>query len=203
MIDLTGQIFGRLTVISTGDKNKRRMYYWICRCDCGKVCKVRGDQLRSGGTKSCGCLHIDVVTKHGYNRVGKETNIYRVWSGMLQRCLNPNHKFYDRYGGRGIKVCDRWLKFENFLADVGEAPAGKSLDRIDNDGDYAPNNYRWATRFEQMNNMRDNVIIHYDGKTMTASQWARNLGMPVSTLYSRLKAWSVEDSLTRPVRGAL
>ena len=150
-----GQRFGRLTAI------KRIAGKWRCRCDCGKVVRVFRENLTSGHTRSCGCLARDVTARrnrdnarHGHCKNNQSTKIYRVWSSMLERCRSPQHHAYDRYGGRGITVCDRWLVFENFLADMGECPSGYSLDRINNDGNYEPSNCRWATDSEQNKNRR-------------------------------------------------
>lgn len=132
------------------------------------------------------------------------TLIHRAWSGMLTRCTNKNTGSYHRYGGRGIKVCKRWLKFENFLADMGEKPTGLSLDRIDNNKGYYPSNCRWATTKEQNNNRRSNVYITFQGRTMTAAQWAAEKGMSRTTLWWRLNyyKWSVEKALnTKPISG--
>jgi hypothetical protein len=149
-LDLMGKRFGRLTV------RERARGRWICKCDCGELKLVRGGDLRVGKVTSCGCGRV----KHGHARhVGERSPEYQAWENMKQRCYNPNTTRYDDWGGRGIRVCDRWLKFENFLADMGLRPsAGHSIDRIDNDGNYEPGNCRWATRSQQQRNRRDNVI---------------------------------------------
>lgn len=155
-LDISGHRFGRLIAIAFARKDGRR-HMWLCICDCGKQSEVRKENLRSGNTTSCGCHKRRCLdsTTHGY-AAGKKSLLYRVWSSMLERCRNPNNRSYADYGGRGITVCERWHKFENFLADMGERPSDKhSIDRVDNDGDYAPSNCKWSTKMEQRHNRRD------------------------------------------------
>ena len=158
-MDLIGKKFVRLTPIKKL-VIKHRSYY-VCICECGNEVTVQSKNLKSGNTKSCGCLRKDqgFVTgiqtlKHGHAKQNKITQIYRAYYGMRTRCYNKNYHNYERYGGRGIKVCDRWLEsFENFLADVGEPPTVEhTIDRINNEGDYEPNNVRWTTMSEQLKN---------------------------------------------------
>jgi hypothetical protein len=132
-------------------------------------------------------------TKHG--KSGDRT--YRIWAGIQQRCLNPNNSGYANYGGRGIRVCDRWKVFDNFLADMGEAPAGTSIDRIDNDGPYEPANCRWATRTDQNRNSRHNVMLTIHGRTQTMAEWGREAGIKPPTLSMRVKAGWPSDQLLR------
>lgn len=153
IIELTGQTFGRWTVLKRdGIKNGGKA--WICRCDCGTIAIIRGNSLRTGTSKSCGCLQRDIVskiaTKHGMHN-SREMNS---WKSMIQRCTNPNCTTYEDYGGRGISICKRWKKFENFYEDMGERPLYHSLERIDNNGDYGPDNCKWATQSEQSRNQR-------------------------------------------------
>ena len=166
-IDLMGQRFGSLVVLEFAGLDKgNNGALWVCQCDCKVETRVvvHGHKLRSGHTTSCGCRKTinrtqRVHTTHG-DTVGGETKEYRAWISMKNRCTNPKCRFWKRYGGRGIKVCDKWLySFENFLADVGRAPGpgrGWSIDRMDNDGNYEPGNVKWATRKEQRQNQSRN-----------------------------------------------
>lgn len=200
MIDLTNKRFGRLIVIRIADNNKFRHICWLCLCDCGKEKVIRGCNLKSGDTKSCGCLQIDISTKHGYAVRGKESGIYHSWEGIIQRCTNPNNSAYHRYGGRGITVCDRWRKFENFLEDMGEKPTDKTIDRIKNDKGYFKENCRWATREEQNRNKRSNRLIIHDGRTQCLIAWAEEIGVNKNTILNRLRrGWSIDEALTTPV----
>jgi hypothetical protein len=140
-------------------------------------------------------------TTHGHARRGFMSREYSCWSSMIQRCCNSNNPRYKDYGGRGIQVCKRWLEFKNFYEDVGEVPKGMTFDRRDNDGDYEPSNWRFATLREQANNNRRNVTKTFDGATLTVSEWARRVGMQCETLRTRLRrGMSLEIALTRPVR---
>ena len=148
-IDLTGQRFGRLLVVAESVP-RGRPSRWTCQCDCGVRKSVSIGELRSGGTVSCGCLKRDRLTTHGKHA----TATYRAWVSMIQRCTNPRSQSWDLYGARGITVSDRWKTFEAFLADMGECPRGLSIDRIDNDRGYEPDNCRWVTPLEQARNRR-------------------------------------------------
>lgn len=153
--DRTGQRFGRLYVIEdTGKRDNNRCIIYKCKCDCGNYTEVPIYRLRTGHTRSCGCLVKTNGLKHGHSPNGKKSTSYISWYSMKQRCLNPNNRYYKYYGGRGITICERWMKFENFLEDMGERPKELSLDRIDNDGNYEPSNCKWSTRKEQQNNRR-------------------------------------------------
>lgn len=138
--------------------------------------------------------------KHGHTRGGRVTPTYQAWLNMRSRCYNHNTKYYARYGGRGIRVCERWREFSNFLEDMGEVPTGLELDRIDNNGNYAPNNCRWATRKEQLRNRNYCHMLTYNGKTMNLAAWAEELGLDYHLLQMRLWAgnWTVERMLTTP-----
>jgi hypothetical protein len=173
LIDLTGLKFGRWTVVALHPKRKCyaevSFLLWCCRCDCGNERLVLGNNLRRGLSKSCGCLNIEKIkerrTTHGHSRGGRggrPSSIYGRWKNMRQRCSNPNRRDYVNYGGRGIGFCERWDKFENYYADVGDPPRGKSQDRINVNGNYEPNNFRWATAFEQAHNKRPAMGRAYD-----------------------------------------
>lgn len=164
---------------------------YLCRCDCGADGLVRKDQLTRGVSKSCGCLKKEVASKqikrlsttHG---MANKTRTYKVWKDMRKRCLNPDHRSFERYGGRGIRICTAWDDYAQFLADMGEAPDGMSLDRIDNDGPYSPKNCRWATRKQQMNNMSTNRYFTYKGARKTLHQISDECGVAYHTLWQRL-----------------
>lgn len=194
-----GEKFGRLTVADVGKHNsKRGSYHMICQCDCGKTIEVREDCLTTGNTASCGCLHKESIHKtHGMHK----SRTYRIWAGMKQRCSrNYKGKKSHLYAGKGIKFCDRWMSFENFLADMGEAPKGLTIDRINSDGNYEPQNCRWATSKTQGNNTSANKIITYKGETKTLSLWADELSIKANTLnYRLIRGWSVERAFNTPV----
>lgn len=201
MVNMTGQKFGRLLVI--GPCERRRVWgiskiYWKARCDCGNVGFYYGDYLRNGDTKSCGCLHQEVRSKMNRTHGLSATPTFRIWCDMRRRCTNAKRRAFRRYGGRGIRVCDRWLKFENFVEDMGLRPRGMSLDRIDNNGNYEPSNCRWATRKQQTLNSPTTRWIEFGGERLCLTDWARKLGMTESGLHFRLKNWPMEKALTTP-----
>jgi hypothetical protein len=198
--DREGQQYGRLTVLRRAENKVEPSgavrAQWLCRCDCGNEVVVTGHALGKGHTKSCGCLNRENAPKHGMAR----TRVYRIWSAMRQRCSNPNHKHSGRYGGRGITVCDRWMAFENFYADMGDCPPGMTIERQDNDRGYEPANCRWATRREQANNRSDNVHITFDGQTHNLTEWGRITGLGKSTITQRFASgWPIKRILTEPL----
>lgn len=185
-----GSVFGKWTVVGPTVSVDGKSVV-ACRCDCGTERQVRSDRLSRGETKSCGkCGVIGTRTLHEY----------QVWRHMRERCSNPNQWHYHRYGGRGIKVCDRWKTFANFYADMGPRPStDHSLDRIDNDGDYSPENCRWATRHDQNRNRCNNRMFSLNGETLCLTDWATRLGIDKWSIIHRLeRGWSLEDALTKP-----
>lgn len=206
LIDLSGQRFGRLTVVErAGTKvtpcgSKRTL--WLCKCDCGNTTITATQELKKGDTKSCGCYQRDriseVSTTHGMRR----TKLYHRWLDMRQRCSNPKNSRYSDWGGRGITVCDEWQQFEPFRdwALANGYRDDLTLDRIDVNGNYEPSNCRWITNKEQCNNKRVNSLLTYNGKTQTISQWADEVNINPLTLGARIKnGWSTERALTEPV----
>lgn len=179
--DMTGVRSGKLTAIKRAG-SRRGAALWECLCECGTTAFVTQSALHCKTTQSCGCSW-DGNPTHGM----RNSATYKTWSNMLDRCRNPRAKAYKNYGGRGIQVCERWFKFEIFLADMGEKPPNMSIDRINNDGNYEPNNCRWATRRQQGNNMRSNRIIEHNGIRKTLAQWATDLGLLRVTLAGRLR----------------
>lgn len=193
--DRVGLRYGRLVV--TGSIYVRGLGTgWKCLCDCGKEIYADGSNLNSGNTQSCGCYHASLHRTHGKTK----SRIYSIWKGMLRRCQKPHAPEYRHYGGRGITVCERWQKFENFLEDMGEPPDGLTIDRTNNDGNYEPGNCTWATYSEQLNNRRNNFVIEAFGKKQTLYQWAAEMKMPPTTLKNRILRSKLppEVALTAP-----
>jgi len=198
-IDLKGKVFDRWTVKSLSDKRASGgSLKWICVCECGTEKAVKSSDLIRGASRSCGCLQMEALgkrLKHGHN-VGGHSPTYTTWHDMKRRCTDPNHVSHKRYYDKDITVCDKWLDFGGFLEDMGERPEGKTLDRIDNDGNYELSNCRWATPKEQANNMSRNRYLEYEGERLTISQWADRMGLPYGTLITRVRrGWSTERAL--------
>jgi hypothetical protein len=201
-LDLKGKKFGRLLVLDYVGLNKHSRSIWECLCDCGMTAVVEGFKLKSGHTKSCGCLNIEKLiersTTHGLMRLYYRA--YKTWQDMLQRCYNPKNKRYKDYGGRGIKVCERWLGkdgFKNFIEDMGDRPLYLTIHRIDNDGDYELKNCKWETDREQQRNRSNNKILVFNGISHCIAEWADILGWNTKTLYNRYyKGWTDEEILT-------
>lgn len=193
--DISGLVFGRLTVLELDHVTERDRTYWLCECSCGNRVIVRRDGLVSGHTLSCGCLHsellTDRITRHGMSK----TRLYRIWQGMHMRCGNENEPRYDDYGGRGIFVCDEWSEFENFMdwALAHGYSDDLTIDRINNDLGYFPENCRWADRVTQQNNRRNSHYYTYAGKTHTVTEWSRLLGISYSTLWYRIDRGDLHD----------
>ena len=175
-IDITGHRFGRLVALGM---IKQKPTTWLCQCDCGCVHAVVTGSLRRGFTKSCGCLQKEGLSARRKSHGMTGTPTYGSWVEMRVRCNNANTPNYHRYGGRGITICDRWQKFENFYEDMGEKPSEiHSLDRIDNDGNYEPDNCKWSTPKEQSRNCCTNRLITINGRTECVSFWAEHLNIP-------------------------
>lgn len=188
---LEGLKFNRLTV-------KQRMCgaIWECVCDCGNVLGVSTYQLKSGKTKSCGCWSRDRTKKHGM----EGTAIYNAWAAMIQRCTNPKNRFFHAYGARGITICNEWLDFKNFYADMGDKPEGMSLDRINNDGNYEPSNCKWSTQKEQIRNRRVSPKYEYQGQLKSLAEWCELYNLPWRRIYERMRlGWTIEKALTEPI----
>lgn len=171
---------------------------WLSRCDCGNLTIVKGTQLRRGQVVSCGCYHRqrqrEVPMLHGLN--GSPTHIS--WTNMRQRCTNPANPSWPNYGGRGIRICQRWSTFENFYTDMGDRPPGMTLERINNDGNYEPSNCRWASRPEQSVNKQDTIRIHYDGRSQSLSEWCKELNINYWTAHARIRrGHSPLEAITR------
>lgn len=194
--DMIGKKFGRLTVVEyTGKRDKHNYKIYKCKCDCNNIIYVNSNKLKSGNTKSCGCLKTEQLTKHSKSH----TRIYRIYYGMKQRCYNKKHRDFHLWGGRGIVVCDEWLNdfmaFYNWAMDNGYKE-NLSIDRIDNNKGYSPSNCRWATQKQQANNTRNTVYLTYNHKTQTLHQWANELGIKYACLYSRYRRkWKTKEIL--------
>lgn len=197
--DLTGQKFGRLTVIGRAE-NKGSQTYWKCKCDCGNECTVNAYCLKKGFTKSCCCFRKDFLIVHGMY----DTKIYKTWENINSRCNNPNTPEYPNYGGRGIRICDEWKNFQDFYNYVSKLPhfgeEGYSLDRIDNNGNYAPNNVRWADIKTQQRNKRTNLLVEYNGAEMILKDAAKLSGISYATLLHRYSKGETGEKLFRPVK---
>lgn len=201
---IINQKFGRMTVVGRAGTAKDGHATWLCRCDCGAEKVVSGVNLRLGITQSCGCLNKEINSQKVKTHGMTGSRLYEEWKGIKYRCYNPKCSEYDRYGGRGITICPEWLNsFEAFRgwAIANGYQDNLTIDRIDNDGPYCPDNCQWITHKEQQNNKSTNRFITYNGETKTMSQWAEETGIPYGTLRMRLvKGWTVEDALTRPVK---
>lgn len=196
--NLIKQRFGRLIVLSRQGSIGKKVS-WLCLCDCGNKKLVTSYRLQSGQTKSCGCLQRELARSRHTTHGMTNTKIYEVWKHMHSRCRDKTDKSYKDYGNRGIKVCKRWFKFENFYRDMGDLPRGLTIERIDNDRGYFPDNCKWATPKEQANNKRTNILIEYQGQHLTLSQWADKIHVKYPALWDRIRKahWLIEKSLTK------
>lgn len=206
-IDLTGERYGRLTVLRRSSKthtpNGTPQVYWECLCDCGNNATVTSNDLRSGHTKSCGCLNVERSRSANITHGGRRTRLYNIWNNMKQRCINPKGTMYEYYGGRGISVCSDWLNsfssFQNWAFSSGYAD-DLTLDRFDNDGDYCPENCHWIPMCEQAKNRRNIHQLTFNEKTMSVTEWGEATGFGYHVIKDRLRhGWSVERALTEPI----
>ena len=197
MKDLAGMKFGRLSVIRYVPSTDTRHNYFLCSCECGKEKVCRADHLESGRSRSCGCLKSEKaaeagrgfgerVKKHGHKSDFVTTPTYCTWQSMKARCFDKNHKYFKNYGARGITVCETWMEFPAFLSDMGERPSGKTLERLDNNGNYEPGNCTWATPKQQSRNKRTNRMIEAFGKSTTIAELAEEHGITYNALYGRI-----------------
>lgn len=200
-IDLSGKKFHRWTVISLSEITPAYQAMWNCVCQCGTRAVIRSSSLTTGNSKSCGCHRDDVLRRMSTRHGRSETKAWYAWSRLFQRCYNKGNHAYPTYGARGIKVCKRWKKFENFYADMGEPPSGvHSIDRIDVNGHYTPSNCRWATQKEQANNRRSNTWLTAFGRTQTIAQWSDELGIKRATICQRIaRGAATHEEALRPL----
>lgn len=199
--DLTGKRFGKLTVVSFDHKGNGTRNYWKCKCDCGGERVVSGDHLNRGDTTDCGCDRRH--TSHWHKHLMWNTRIYRIWSLMKRRCINPTPQERSAYADRGITVCDEWLDSKPFIewALSHGYSDDLTLDRIDNNKGYYPENCRWVSRAEQSINKRNNHIITYKGESKTITQWARENGLTYCQLWKRIKlGWPFEKAISEPIQ---
>lgn len=205
--DITGQRFGRLVAKSVDGKS-HGVYTWLCDCDCGNKTIVRKNCLSLGTTTSCGCARRDRTVSfnkekaiHGDAPRGNVTTEFSTWKGIKARCLNPNLPAFKHYGGRGIKLCPRWMDYRNFLKDMGRKPSPElTIHRVDNDGNYEPSNCIWATQDVQNNNKRTTHFIEFEGVVLSLTQWAARIKMHPRTLYGRISdGWDIRKAITTPV----
>lgn len=199
------QVFGRLTVLQP---NATRRLFYDCSCKCGGSASVIVYSLLDGTTKSCGCLHREQAAKNMRQASMQQTThnlsrhpLYPVWRAMHARCYKQTSEQFNNYGGRGIKVCDRWHDVQNFIADMGERPRGYLIERINNDGNYEPSNCRWSSPYEQSINRRITVMLTVDGITKPVAEWSKETGIHYKALTERIKlGWDPKDIVTKPSR---
>lgn len=189
-----GEKFGMLTVLERSAKDPSGRSRWLCRCDCGRQNIVAYSRLKSGHTKSCGCLRGKANFRHG----AKGTPTHNTWCAMKQRCNDPNHAQFAYYGARGIRVCDRWAtSFEAFISDMGVRPDGMTIERIESDGNYEPGNCRWATEAEQSRNRRSTILVTLGSETKCVKDWCDELGLNVDQVYGRIRRGAVPEEALR------
>lgn len=200
--DLSGLNFGRWVVLSRAEKKDHGHVFYNCRCECGSLKTLRGSMLTSGASGSCGCLRNELTSSRSGTHRLTGSLTYRSWRSMRDRCLNKAHHNYPRYGGRGITICPEWDDFEAFLADMGERPSQEyTIDRIDVNRNYAPDNCRWADAKAQGLNRRDTKWLTYRGETLSTKDMAEKYGIPRTALTKRLaRGWDVETAISKPVQ---
>lgn len=212
--NIAGQRFNRLVALSPAEdrilKNGRHLTMWNCRCDCGNTITVRTSDLKSGAMVSCGCYRAEntgrVHTTHGGTKNGKTEHLYSVWAGMHSRCNCEKNTAYKYYGRKGVTVCDEWNKYETFKewALSNGYKQGLTIDRIDVNGNYCPDNCRWVTYIEQANNKTDSRMVHAFGETRTVAEWAKRNGLKYATLLGRLNnGWDAEKAISTPVKAVV
>lgn len=190
-----GHRFGRLIAVEFAGHNHRGKRLWLCNCACGTEKTVLEYNLQSGNSTSCGCANRESIVKHGRSR----TKLFNIWQNMLDRCRNTNNKQYADYGGRGIKVCERWHEFANFAADMGSPEKGLSLERLNNAEGYCPENCTWATRHEQQRNLRTNQWVDFRGERLLVTDLAKRLGTYPQLIRNRInRGWDIERAVTTP-----
>lgn len=200
-IDITGKTFGRLTAIKRVGTNKDGRPIWLFKCSCGNERTINSKDVRSGHSKSCGCLASELLVKRNYRHGKAKSREYKIWAGVKKRVTTGNSLNRKYYLEKGITMCDRWFNsFEAFIDDMGEAPSNEhQIDRIDPNGNYEPANCRWVTRIEQMNNTTNNRWYTINGRTLTQEQWGREVGINGSIISKRIRrGWSTEKALTTP-----
>ncbi len=199
--DLSGMVFGYLTVLERCGSNKHKRPLYKCRCRCGKELLVDSNSLKRGNTRSCGCLHKELLSKRMTTHGMSKTPLYSVWKNMIRRCKDPNAINYKDYGGRGITVCDRWLEFENFYADMGEGYSEDlELDRTNNEKGYSPGNCQWVTRSENQRNKRTNRRVTTSAGSLTVAGLAERGNTEYGTMISRIKRGKKGDELLLPTK---
>lgn len=198
-----GDRFGRLVVVNGTNCSTTKHPKYLCLCDCGATKEIRKGGLFRGDTSSCGCFRIESATRNSTKHGKHGLPEYKVWKSMNDRIANPNNKHWNRYGGRGISICDRWRDFDNFITDMGQRPTPKhQIDRINNDGNYEPSNCRWVTKTENMRNTSLCVEFKYKGQSKTLGEWSEIYGLNRMTLYNRVNrlGWDIEKALTKKTR---
>jgi len=206
--DITGRVYNFLTVLGYAGKTEgsNPRHSWYMKCVCGVVKRIPAGNFKSGNCKSCGCMHYILIGNGKRTHGMTSTAEFRAWTSMKSRCLSPSNKFFAHYGGRGIKVCNRWLEsFENFYEDMGPRPSSDhSIDRINNHGNYEPGNCRWTTRTVQQRNTRRSKPLVANGKSQCLADWASESGIHRCAIAARIRAgWSIEDAVNTPVRSTI